>query len=105
MASIPELRPSSPVAIAADSAVVRRALLLGLVPVLALAAALVFVAGSKLADSGTRESATPVPAFLTKALGRPQVDATLVRRPARDFEVDVSHGSLSVSHSGASISL
>ncbi len=84
---------------------VRRVLGSGLVAGLALAAVLVFVAGSELTGPTAPGDASSAPAFLTKALGPPQAGGRLVRRPARDFVVDVSERGFSVRHSGRTVSL
>src|SRR5438132_618981 len=96
MASFPELRPRGPaLGFGRGFAAVRRALLLGLVPVLALAAVLVLVVVPKLAGTASHEGAAPVPAFLTKALGLPQAGAKLVQRPGGGFTTRVTQHSFS----------
>ncbi len=84
---------------------VRQAFLRGLVPLLALAAVLAFVVGPKLAGSHTREDVSPAPVFLTNALGRPQADAPLVRRPGRGLIVRLNRAGLSVSDANSWVSL
>ena len=74
MASFPELRPNRPISMGGSS-LVRRALLLGLVPVLALAAVLAVLVVPKLAGPASHEGVSSAPASSTKATGLPQAAA------------------------------
>ncbi|MGB2951988.1 MAG: hypothetical protein WBB74_01200, partial [Gaiellaceae bacterium] len=101
MASYPELRRET-----SPARTGRFALPGFAVPLIALPALLVVLvlAAYELAVPGGKQS-TATPAFLTRALGVPQTDAPLVRKPARGTKVTIGPRGYTVAQGGGSFSL
>ena len=104
MASYPELRPENRPASAGRFGV------LGSASFAQLALAATALAAASLAlvfQLATRDDANgqATPGFLTKALGEPQPDASLVREPARGVNVSIAKGGYAVARPGEALSL
>ena len=58
-----------------------------------------------LTGSGSRDSASAAPAFLTRALGRPQAGAPLIRKPVPGLTTEVTSGGYSIGTPSKSLGL